>query len=101
MKKFAALMIALMTLVCSVSAVAAPSALTKEDAMQAALDHVGLTHARVDFTEACLDKDVWEMTFIHEGKAYGITVDAHTGRILAMDVTRHASHDLDFLSGLV
>ena len=105
MKKFAALMIALMTLIYSLSAVAAPSVLSKEDAIQAALDHVGLTNTKVTFTKVCQEREdgrlVWEIEFIHNGMEYEFDVDAHTGRILEMDITRHASHDLDFLFDLI
>ena len=105
MKKFVALMIALMALVCCVSAVAAPSVLSKEEAMQAALDHIGLTNAKVTFTEVHQDLDdgclIWEIEFIHDGVEYEFDIDAHTGKILEMDITRHASHDLDFLFDLI
>lgn len=105
MKKFAALMIALVTLACCVSAVAAPSTLSREDAMQAALDHVGLTNARVTFTDArqadSNGRTVWEITFTHDNAEYTLGVDVHTGSILEMDIVRHASHDLDFLFGLI
>ena len=99
MKKLVAVIAAVMMMVCGVSAFAAGNALTKEQAMQAALDYAGLKADQVTVTKCHQDYDdgrqVWEIEFVHNGIEYEMNVDMQTGRIFDADrdCFDHFDHD--------
>ncbi len=99
MKKLIAGLTAIMILVCGCTAAFADQkSLTREEAIQAALDQVGLKEEAVTFTKIELDRDdgrqIWEIDFISAGVKYEFDVDARTGRICEMDVSRR--HDTNW-----
>lgn len=71
--------------------------LTREDAMQVALDYAGLKEEQVRFTKVQPDWDdgrqVWEIEFICNGVEYELDIDLHTGRILKADMDRAEKWD--------
>ena len=100
MKKLIAGLVAIMLLVCGCTAAfAEQKTLTREEAIQVALDQVGLKEEAVTFTKIEMDRDdgrlVWEIDFISGGVEYEFDIDARTGRILDRDVSRGYDHDSD------
>jgi len=89
MKKLVAVIAAVMMMAGCFSAFAAGSTMTKEAAMQAALDYAGLTADRVTFTKVHQDYDdgrlEWDIEFICNGVEYEFEVDMNTGRVLEAD----------------
>lgn len=93
MKKLIAGLAAIMILVCGCTAAfAEEKILTKEEAVQVALERVALRKETVTFTKIELDRDdgrqIWEVEFISDGTEYEFEIDARTGCVLEMDVTR-------------
>ena len=99
MKKAAAVLVALMIMVCGISALAAGKTLTREEAMQAALNYAGLKAEQVTFTKVKTDTDdgrrVYEIGFISGGIKYDMDVDMLTGRISDVDLDRFGGFDHD------
>ena len=98
MKKLIAGLAAIMILVCGCTAAfAEQKILTKEEAIQVALDRVGMNEKDVTFTKIEMDWDdgrqVWEIEFLNAGYEYEFDIDARTGCILEMDVSRHHGSD--------
>ena len=76
MKKLIAGLVAIMILVCGCTAAFADQkSLTREEAIQVALDRVGLKDAGVE---------------------YDFDIDARTGNVLEMDISRRHGHDTDW-----
>ena len=99
MKKLVAVIAAVVMMVVCISAFAAGNIVTKEEAMQAALDYAGLDAGQVTFTRVHLDWDdgrqVYEVEFICNGVEYELDVDALTGRILDADKDHFDRWDRD------
>ena len=101
MKKLIAGLVAIMILVCGCTAAFADQkSLTREEAIQVALDRVGLKEEAVTFTKIELDRDdgrqIWEIEFISAGVEYDFDIDARTGNVLEMDISRRHGHDTDW-----
>ena len=104
MKKLMAVIVAVMMVVGCASVFAAGNAMTKEEAMQAALDYAGLKAEQVTFTKVLMDHDdgrqVYEIEFVCNGIEYEMDVDVLTGRIFDTDRDYfdrydHDDHDFD------
>ena len=99
MKKLAAVIAAVITVVGCVFAFAAGNTMTKEKAMQAVLDYAGLKADQVTFTKIYPDCDdgrrEWDIEFVHNGIEYEFEVDMNTGRILEADCDHWDRHDDD------
>ena len=105
MKKLMAVIVAVMMTVGCASAFAAGNAMTKEEAVQAALDYAGLKAGQVTFTRVQMDRDdgrqVYEIKFVCNGIEYEMDVDVLTGRIYdtdqdCFDRYDHDDHDDDW-----
>ena len=101
MKKLIASLVAIMILVCGCTAAfAEQKLLTKEEAVQVALDQVNLKEEDVTITKTEMDWDdgrqIWEIEFFSAGVEYEFDIDARTGRILDMDISRHHGYDKDW-----
>ena len=101
MKKLIAGLVAIMILVCGCTAAFADQkSLTREEAIQVALDRVCLKEEAVTFTKIELDRDdgrqIWEIEFISAGVEYDFDIDARTGNVLEMDIPRRHGHDTDW-----
>ena len=99
MKKLVAVIVAVMMMAGCFSALAAGS-MTKEQAMQAALDYAGLKADQVTFTWVEKDwddgREVYEVKFVSGGIEYEMNVDILTGRICDADrdhFDRYDDHD--------
>ena len=88
MKKLVAVIVAVMMMAGCISALAAGS-MTKEQAMQAALEYTGLKAEQVTFTWVEKDwddgREVYEVKFVSGGIEYEMNVDIRTGRIYDAD----------------
>ena len=101
MKKLIAGLVAIMILVCGCTAAFADQkSLTREEAIQVALDRVCLKEEAVTFTKIELDRDdgrqIWEIEFVSAGVEYEFDIDARTGNIREMDISRRHGHDTDW-----
>lgn len=89
MKKLAAVVVAVMMMAGCASAFAAGGMMTKDEAMQAALNYAGLKAEQVTFTKVHQDLDdgrqVYEIKFVCNGVEYEMDVDVLTGRIFDAD----------------
>ena len=86
MKKVIAMVMAVITMLgLGTTAFADNGPLTVDQAMQAALDFVGMNDYEVTFTKAHKDYDdgreVYELEFYANGTEYDVDVDVYTGRI--------------------
>ena len=102
MKKLIASLVAIMILVCGCTAAFADqNSVTREEAIQIALERVGLKEEAVTFTKIELDRDdgrqIWEIEFISAGVEYDFDIDARTGNILVRLVCRIQSHNSDLI----
>ena len=99
MKKLMAVIVAVMMMVGCASAFAAGNTMTREEAMQAALDYAGLKAEQVTFTKVQMDRDdgrqVYEIEFVCNGIEYEMDVDIHTGRIYDTDRDYFDRYDHD------
>ena len=102
MKKMMAGLLAVMLMVCCVSAFAEGKALTKEEAMKTAAEYAGLRQDQVQFTKVRQDWDdgrqVYEIEFICDGVEYEMDVDVMTGRVTDFKrerCDRYDDHDWD------
>ncbi len=97
MKKMMAGLLAVMLMVCCVSAFAEGKALTKEEAMKTAAEYTGLREDQVRFTKVRLDWDdgrqVYEIEFVFDGVEYEMDVDVQTGRVTDFNRERYDRHD--------
>ena len=88
MKKLVAMIVAVMMMAGCISAFAAGS-MTKEQAVQAALDYAGIKADQVTFTRVHRDMDdgrqVYEVEFVAGGIEYDVNVDIRTGRVFDVD----------------
>ena len=92
MKKFTAMILALVMVLALTAGAFAAGRLTKDEAKQIALKEAGVTAAEATFTKARLDyddgRDEYEFEFFANGKEFDIDVDADTGRVVKFDVER-------------
>ena len=92
MKKFTAMILALVMVLALTAGAFAAGRLTKAEAKKIALDKAGVTAAEATFTKARLDYDdgreEYEFEFFANGKEFDIDVDANTGRVVKFDVER-------------
>ena len=99
MKKLMAGILAVMIMVCGVAACAEGRALTKEQAMQAALDYAKVSADQAKFIQVRQDRDdgrqVYEIKFVCNGVEYEMDVDVKTGRITDFDTDRPERYDRD------
>lgn len=99
MKKMMAVIVAVMMMAGCVSAFAAGTAMTQEQALQAALDYAGLKAEQVTVTKCNRDYDdgrqVWEIKFICNGIEYEMNVDMQTGRVFDTDLDHFDRDDRD------
>ena len=101
MKKLIAGLVAIMILVCGCTAAFADqNSVTREEAIQIALERVNLKEEAVTFTKIELDRDdgrqIWGIEFLSAGVEYDFDIDARTGRILDMDISRRHGYDSDW-----
>ena len=91
MKKIAAVIMAVMMIAACgcTAAFAAGNTLTREEAMQSALDRVGLKAEQVTVVKARQDWDdgrqIWEIEFVCNGVEYEFEIDALSGRATEVD----------------
>ena len=95
MKKLIAGIAAVMILVCGCTAAfAAEQAVTREDAVREAMERVALSEENVTSlrTKEAMDdgQPVWIVDFLHDGCEYQFGVNALTGHVIEMSVTRLA-----------
>jgi uncharacterized membrane protein YkoI len=99
MKKLMAIITALMVMAGCAFAFAAETTLTREEAMQAALDYAGLKAEQVSFTRIQMDLDdgrrIYEIEFIYNGIEYEMDVDIYTGRVFEADRDCFDRYDYD------
>ena len=99
MKKLLAIIAAMMMAAGCASAFAAGSTMTREEAMQAALDYAGLKAEQVTFTQVQTDwedgRQVYEIEFVYNGIEYEMKVDMLTGRIFDTGSERFDRYDHD------
>ena len=92
MKKFTAMILALVMVLTLAAGAFAAGRLTKDEAKKIALDKAGVTAAEATFTKARLDYDdgreEYEFEFFANGKEFDIDVDADTGGVVKFDVER-------------
>ena len=92
MKKFTAMILALVMVLALTAGAFAAGRLTKDEAKQIALKEAGVTAAEATFTKARLDYDdgreEYEFEFFADGREFDIDVDANTGRVVKFDVER-------------
>ena len=92
MKKFTAMILALVMVLALAAGAFAAGRLTKDEAKQIALDKAGVTAAEATFTKARLEYDdgreEYEFEFYANGREFDIDVDANTGRVVKFDVER-------------
>ena len=85
MKKLVAMLMAVLMMVGCVSAFAADGTMTKEEAMQTALDYAGLKAESVTFTRVHRDMEdgraVYEIEFVSGSVEYEMNIDIKTGRV--------------------
>lgn len=100
MKKLMAVIVAVMMAAGCVSAFAAGSPLTKEEAMEAALDYAGLKADQVTFSRIHQDYDdgrqEWDVKIVSGGIEYEFEIDVLTGRITKFDrdhIDRYDDYD--------
>lgn len=98
MKKLIAGLVAMMILVCGCAAAfAEQKPLTKEEALQVALEQVGQNQKGVTVTKAEMVREdghqLWDIGFISSYAEYEFVIDALTGNILARISSRIHSHD--------
>ena len=91
MKKLIAGLVAIMMLVCGCTAAFADqNSVTREEAIQIALERVGLKEEAVTFTKIELDRDdgrqIWEIEFVSAGVEYEFDIDAQTGNVFDTDI---------------
>ena len=98
MKKLVAVIVAVMMMAGCISAFAAGS-MTKEQAMQAALEYTGLKAEQVTFTWVEKDwddgREVHEVKLVSGGIEYEMNVDILTGRICDADRDHFDRYDDD------
>ena len=102
MKKLIASLVAIMILVCGCTAAfAEQKALTGEEALQAALEQVGLNEKEVTVTKIEMNRvdgsQLWDIGFISADTEYEFVIDAPTGRILVRLSSRIHSHNSDLI----
>ena len=65
---------------------AVTATITREQAIEKALEKVGLSQSEVRDLDADLDREratlVWEVDFEHENREYAFEIDATTGEVL-------------------
>ena len=90
MKKFTAMILALVMVLALTAGAFAAGRLTKDEAKKISLDKAGVTAAEATFTKARLDYDdgreEYEFEFFANGKEFDVDVDANTGRVVKFDV---------------
>ncbi len=94
MKKLIAMgLVLVMMLSLGVSAFAADTPVTKEEAKKIALEYAGVDESEAFFTKARADRDdgrrVYEFEFYVDTTEYEVEVDANTGRVTDFSVERH------------
>ena len=99
MKKLMAVIVAVMMAAGCVTAFAAGNPMTKEEAMQAALDYAGLKAEQVTFSTIHQDYDdgrqQWDITIVANGIEYEFEIDMLTGRISEADRDHFDRYDDD------
>ena len=99
MKKLMAVIVAVMMAAGCVTAFAAGNPMTKEEAMQAALDYAGLKAEQVTFSTIHQDYDdgrqEWDIKIVAGGIEYEFEIDAGTGRIVKFDREHFDHYDDD------
>ena len=99
MKKLMAVIVAVMMAAGCVTAFAAGNPMTKEEAMQAALDYAGLKAEQVTFSTIHQDYDdgrrQWDITIVANGIEYEFEIDMLTGRIFEADRDHFDRYDDD------
>ena len=98
MKKLIASLVAIMILVCGCTAAfAEQKTLTGEEAVQVALDQVGLNGKGVTVTKVEMNlvdgHQLWDIEFISADTKYEFVIDALTGNIPAMLCSRIHTHN--------
>ena len=97
MKKLMAVIVAVMMMAGCVSAFAAGNPMTKEEAMQAALDYAGLRADQVTFSTIHQDYDdgrqEWDIKIVSGRIEYELEIDALTGRITETDRDHYDHYD--------
>ena len=97
MKKLMAVIVAVMMAAGCVTAFAAGNPMTKEEAMQVALDYAGLKAEQVTFSTIHQDYDdgrqEWDVTIVADGIEYEFEIDALTGRVTGFDRDRSDRYD--------
>ena len=102
MKKLIAGLVAIMILACGCTAAfAEQKTLTGEEALQVALDQVGLNEKGVTVTRIEMDQvdgtQLWDTVFTCAYAEYEFVIDARTGNILVRLVCRIQSHNSDLI----
>ena len=100
MKKLIASLVAIMILVCGCTAAfAEQKTLTGEEALQVALEQVGLNEKGVTVTKIEMNQvdgnQLWDIGFVSADTEYEFVIDALTGRILVRLSSRIHSHNSD------
>lgn len=100
MKKLVAVIAAVMMMVSCVSAFAAGHAMTKDEAMKAALDFAGLKADQVTYSTVHKDYDdgrqEWDIKIVSGGIEYEFEIDIATGRIRETDRDYFDRYDDDY-----
>ena len=98
MKKLIASLVAIMILVCGCTAAfAEQKTLTGEEALQVALEQVGLNEKKVTVTKIEMNQvdgnQLWDIGFNSTDTEYEFVINALTGRVLVRLSSRLHSHD--------
>ena len=98
MKKLIAGIVAIIILACGCTAAfAEQKSLTGEEALQVALDQIGLNEKSVTVTKIEMNQgdgyQLWDIGFISANTEYEFVIDALTGRVLVKLSSRIHSHD--------
>ena len=102
MKKLIAGIVAIIILACGCTAAfAEQKSLTGEEALQVALDQVGLNEKSITVTKIEMNQgdgyQLWDIGFISANTEYEFVIDALTGHILARMCSRIHSHNSDLI----
>ena len=100
MKKLIASLVAIMILACGCTAAfAEQKTLTGEEALQVALEQIGLNEKSVTVTKIEMNQvdgnQLWDIGFVSANTEYEFVIDALTGRILVRLSSRIHSHNSD------
>ena len=102
MKKLIASLVAIMILVCGCTAAfAEQKTLTGEEALQVALEQVGLNEKEVTVTKIEMNQvdgnQLWDIGFNSTDTEYEFVIDALTGRVLVRLSSRIQSSNSDLI----